>query len=430
MLETRKLRVFLCHALQDKPAVRDLYSRLQSEPWINPWLDEEKLLPGQNWDNEIKKAIRTADVIIVCLSNKSVSKEGYIQREFKTAYDLALEKPDDTIFVIPLKLDDCETPARFSQWQWLGYFQPNAQEKLLNSLRLRASSLEILLPAERMPDPAESFSVSSTPMFVAPNSTKATPSGHPLYEFGGLEFVKVPGGDFIMGSENLKNSSVVCSPRHNVTLNYDFYLARFPVTYEQYKLMAKSIKLPILIPEAGLDQHPVVNINWDNAQICIKWLNKNYQVELPKGYRFCLPSEAEWEKAARGEKGNEYPWGDKFDKTKCNTKRSGKGKTTIVGHYSPDGDSPYGCADMAGNVWEWTRSLLRKEITFFKYPYVPDDGREVEDAYNYSQRILRGGSFNDSEQRACCAYRQAERPGFTSKDIGFRVAVSVSHKRS
>ena len=70
----RKLRVFLCHASQDKPVVRELYQRLNSEGWIDPWLDEEKLLPGQDWDIEIEKAVEAADAVIVCLSNKSISK--------------------------------------------------------------------------------------------------------------------------------------------------------------------------------------------------------------------------------------------------------------------------------------------------------------------------------------------------------------------
>jgi hypothetical protein len=111
-MSDRKLRVFLCHASQDKPIVRELYQRLLSEDWIDPWLDEEKLLPGHDWDREIEKAVETADVVIVCLSNQSVTKEGYVQRELRFALDIALQKPDGTIFIIPLKLDDCESPRR------------------------------------------------------------------------------------------------------------------------------------------------------------------------------------------------------------------------------------------------------------------------------------------------------------------------------
>ena len=118
MTETRKLRVFLCHSSQDKPVVRELYQRLNAEGWIDPWLDEEKLLPGQNWDMEIEKAVETADAVILCLSNKSVTKEGYVQRELKFVLDIALEKPEEAIFIIPLRLEDCNPPRRFRLWQY------------------------------------------------------------------------------------------------------------------------------------------------------------------------------------------------------------------------------------------------------------------------------------------------------------------------
>ncbi|MCQ3938113.1 MAG: hypothetical protein DPW18_13850 [Chloroflexi bacterium] len=80
---SRKLRVFLCHASQDKPVVRELYQRLNTEDWIDPWLDEEKLLPGQDWEMEIEKAVEITDAVIVCISNRSVSKDGYFQKELR-----------------------------------------------------------------------------------------------------------------------------------------------------------------------------------------------------------------------------------------------------------------------------------------------------------------------------------------------------------
>ena len=144
MITSRQLQVFLCHASQDKPIVRELYQRLESESWIDSWLDAEKLLPGQDWDLEIQKAIRAADIIIVCLSKESVSKEGYVQKEFRRALSYAEEKPEGTTYIIPLRLDDCETPSKFQQWQWVDYSAKNAWERLLQSLRLRAEKLGII----------------------------------------------------------------------------------------------------------------------------------------------------------------------------------------------------------------------------------------------------------------------------------------------
>jgi hypothetical protein len=88
MTETRKLRVFLCHSSQDKPIVREVYQRLLAEGWIDPWLDEEKLLPGQNWEMEIEKAVETTDSVIVCLSTNSINKESYIQKEMRKVLDI------------------------------------------------------------------------------------------------------------------------------------------------------------------------------------------------------------------------------------------------------------------------------------------------------------------------------------------------------
>src|SRR5437660_12535254 len=97
----RHLRVFLCHSSGDKPSVRQLYQRLKACN-VDPWLDEEDLLPGQDWEYEIRKAVRATDVVIICLSNGSIGKTGFLQREIKFALDVANEQPQGTIFLIPL----------------------------------------------------------------------------------------------------------------------------------------------------------------------------------------------------------------------------------------------------------------------------------------------------------------------------------------
>lgn len=136
----RQLRVFICHASQDKPAVQELYSALKSEGWIDPWFDKAKILPGQDWEMVIEKAVDDSDVVLVCLSNQSVSKEGFVQREIRYAYDIALEKPDGTIFLIPLRLGDCVVPRKLKTFHWVDYFgfeKQSAYSDLLESLRLR-----------------------------------------------------------------------------------------------------------------------------------------------------------------------------------------------------------------------------------------------------------------------------------------------------
>ena len=138
--EKRPLKVFLCHASGDKPPVRDLYKHLVAEG-VDAWLDKEKLLPGQDWRLEIPRAVQEADVVVVCLSNKSVTKEGYVQKEIKFALDSAEEKPEGTIFLIPARLEDCVVPERLSRWQWVDLYEENGFIQLLRSLKLRADAV-------------------------------------------------------------------------------------------------------------------------------------------------------------------------------------------------------------------------------------------------------------------------------------------------
>jgi hypothetical protein len=127
------LRIFLCHASEDKEAVRALYRKLL-QPGFAPWLDEEKLLPGQDWDAEITKAIRASHVVLVCLSQRS-EKRGYVQKEIVRALDVADEQPEGTIFLIPVRLEDCHVPERLRRWQWVNLFHDHGFERLQASLR-------------------------------------------------------------------------------------------------------------------------------------------------------------------------------------------------------------------------------------------------------------------------------------------------------
>jgi formylglycine-generating enzyme required for sulfatase activity len=136
----RLLRVFLCHASQDKPAVRKLHRYLKQRG-VQPWLDELDLLPGENWEVEIPKALFSSDVILVCLSKNSVDKEGYVQKEITFALDKALEKPEGTIFVVPVKLEDCDVPKRLNRFQWVDVFRQDGYKRLMLGLQKRASGL-------------------------------------------------------------------------------------------------------------------------------------------------------------------------------------------------------------------------------------------------------------------------------------------------
>lgn len=136
----RPLHAFLCHSSGDKPAVRNLYERLIAEG-VEPWLDEEKILPGQDWNLEITKAVRATDSVIVCLSRGSISKVGYVQKELKRILDVADEQPEGKIFVIPVKLEECELPERLRQVQAVNLFEQRGFERLMRALRACADAV-------------------------------------------------------------------------------------------------------------------------------------------------------------------------------------------------------------------------------------------------------------------------------------------------
>ncbi len=155
----------------------------------------------------------------------------------------------------------------------------------------------------------------------------------------------------------------------------------------------------------------MTDVSWEDARHFCRWLSNL----MATPYR--LPTEAEWEYAARGSDGRRFPWGNEWDPTRANTRDGGPGIVTPVGSY-PSGASPWGCLDMAGNVWEWTASLDAP------YPYRSDDGREDPNAPG--RRILRGGSFANPHGFARCACRFRLAPTVRNEFLGFRLAFSMA----
>ena len=233
------------------------------------------------------------------------------------------------------------------------------------------------------------------------------------------ELILIPGGPFTMGSDPAADGYAYADegPQHQVDVA-DFYMARYPVTNTEYGrfLEATGHRVPPHLQSRYKPMceptHPVVWVSWEDANAYCRWLSG----ETGRAYR--LPSEAEWEKAARGTDGRLYPWGDEApDRGRCAFANDEGATTTPVGRYSPQGDSPYGCADVAGNVWEWCHSLYRA------YPYDPDDGRE--DPAASGPRVLRGGAFYTNFRRVRCASRLRYSPHLWLNVIGFRVCVAA-----
>lgn len=143
----RPLKVFLCHADVDSKTVRALYDRLTKDG-VDAWLDKENILPGQAWDYEIRKAVREADAILVCLS-KQFNQAGYRQKEVRLALDTAMEKPEGAIFIIPARLEECETLESLRLWNWVNLFEADGYDKLLRALKVQADKVGVTIKGKR-----------------------------------------------------------------------------------------------------------------------------------------------------------------------------------------------------------------------------------------------------------------------------------------
>jgi hypothetical protein len=130
----RPLRIFLLHARSDEEAVARLYKRLV-KAGANVWLDKKNLLPGQDWQSEIHQAIHSSDIVIVCLSKRFNEQGGYRHEELRIALEKANLLPDGTIFMIPLRLEECDTPQPLLRWQRVDLFETNGYKELLAALK-------------------------------------------------------------------------------------------------------------------------------------------------------------------------------------------------------------------------------------------------------------------------------------------------------
>jgi formylglycine-generating enzyme required for sulfatase activity len=265
-----------------------------------------------------------------------------------------------------------------------------------------------------------------------------------------IVWCEVPAGPFLMGStDEDKMAWDDEKPQHTCDIEQPYAISRYLVTNAQYVafVQAGGYGEPRYWTEAGwawreknsvtgpeeygtpynLPNHPMVGVSWYEAIAFCRWLTEELRREegLTEFQEITLPTEPQWEKAARSDDGRIYPWGAKPDPERANYDDTGIGSTSAVGCF-PGGASPYGVEDLSGNVWEWTRSLWgtgSSELSF-GYPYDFEDGREDLDAGDDVHRVLRGGVFGGTEGRVRCAFCVGDLPFNRILNLGFRVVVS------
>jgi formylglycine-generating enzyme required for sulfatase activity len=383
-------QVFISHAHQDADFAQRLAADLRVNGWP-VWLAPDSIRPGEKWVEAINRGLEESGVFVLALTPAAVNSR-WVQSETNVAIEL---EHQGEIRFIPLEIEPSHVPYLWRAYQRVlfrsGY--EDGLQVLLQQLAIREGNIAIEASGPLPPAPSQ-----PRPRKRAPKKTPEPAADTRLDAKTGLVFVRVPAGDFLYGEDKKK----VYLP--------EFWISKTPVTQAAYKrFLDANPKQPVpyrdygwakpynwdkkarSFPEGKAD-HPAVLVSWDDAQAYCQWA----------GMR--LPTEEEWEKAARGTDGREYPWGDEWQPDHCNSLEAGVSTTTPVGRYSPGGDSPYGCIDMGGNVWEWTDSWF-------------DDGR--------SSRVLRGGSWFNNKRTARVSVRQDRFPDLWHYYIGFRLVSPV-----
>lgn len=467
--------IFISYSHKDTDYAHALAENLQSmgfDVWIDHRLDY-----GSQWPQELQKQLDSCSAFLLIMSPRSYTSE-WVQSELQRArrkmkpifplllegdepwlsvestqyYDVRGEVYPDSKFYTALKNVMSSTPVGKTLKMPKG---PMKARLTANSSRLGLGLIlavlgmfliafvgfaALLIPRflERPvtptipplePTEGEIVSAGSTspPEPTLPPEATQRPS---IADRGDHEMVLVPAGEFTMGqdaadelAECLEKFHPECQlswfldeePVHQVYLD-SFYVDKYEVTNAFYKACEdQGVCDP---PQASLsnnrldyygnpefDSYPVIKVDWNQAKTYCEW----------RGAR--LPTEAEWEKAARGADGRMYPWGEELDETFANYHWK-VSDTTAVGSYEK-GKSPYGAYDMAGNVWEWVSSLHKP------YPYNADDGRESLTANG--PRVMRGGGWGqEGGNSVSVSYRFAYDPTSTNIDLGFRCAMDAN----
>ena len=452
---------FICYAHEDIKFSLKL-SRVLKNRGVQVWLDQWHTPADELFDNSVSKAVRGCTHFLVVLSPAAVNS--WVVRDQTL---LALHEGKQ---IVPVLHKDCQIPAVLGDTQPVDFSdKPFGQAmgrlfaaitgqpiedtsdvgmskiiQLWNTARRRVLFWPVIIALVLLVGVAATFSFWPTeativpqrfepvtggkpvviPTFVdkpAPN-VQPTPINSQVRKIDGQTMVFIPAGDFLMGSNNTDpNAEEDEMPQHLVFLDA-YWIDQTEITNAQYQQCVTAGAClgaqvgPRFFKEPQL---PAVGVNWEQAKDYCRWVGAR------------LPSEAEWEKAARGVDGRLYPWGNEFDDTRLNYCDSncvadwrdfegddGYKYTAPVGSY-PLGASPFGVLDMSGNVWEWTADWYAADAyqtAPYKNPQGPTEGL---------QRVIRGGSWLYNGRALRLPRRNRDVPTSSYENIGFRCVVSV-----
>ena len=382
-------KIFVSHSHKDDAFTERLVADLR-QAGADAWMDKTDLGAG-DFQDRISKALYDCEWFVLVLT-KDALESNWVRQEVNVANILKQsEQIRDLIFIQAGPLEHREMPAF---WRVFNIFDAttdydSARDRTLKAVRLSPSIIPLPpIAPEHFPQQLASLGFVGKTVVV---------NGEPT-EYIVPPLCDVAAGPFLMGYDE-----------RSITLGYDersitlpaYQIARYPVTVAEYACFVRAGQ-----PEPSEWQrqlprldNPVVSMSWYDAVAYAVWLSER------TGQPWRLPTDEEWEKAARGPDGCVYPWGDIFDKFRCNTRESDIGGTTPIGTY-PNGASSYGTQDQAGNVWEWIAN--RNDISS-------------------DVRVLRGGSWSSVAGDARAACRKLNRPMYVGVlgSIGFRLVVGA-----
>jgi formylglycine-generating enzyme required for sulfatase activity len=480
--EQRPLKVFLCHAHSDRNAVRDLYQHL-IEDGVDAWLDKEKLLPGQDWELEIRKAVRESDVVVVCLSTQ-FNQAGFRQKEVRLALDTAMEKPEGEIFIIPARLDECDTLDSLSKWRWVDLFDDDGYAILLRALRARAqtigsrldkksvaSSIPLLdrnkIPLPRNGDKLKAEEVAprklnpavivaliglvgtllaaliSSPLFEnllpsspSPTITLSIPTETAIPTTTATPAQTVTPTVVSSGVEMLDNRDVpvLLVPAGEFTMGSEkgdanespvhrVYVDAFYM--DKYEVTNALYKVCV---EAGGCTPPQNKSSYTRSQYYGNSEFDNYPViyvDWNQSNAYCewrggsLPTEAQWEKAAHDADGNPYPWGTGTD---CNKANYWGNDVVCVGDTTSVGRYESG-KDPYG-IYDLAGNVWEWTADWYFETYYQESPLTNPLGPDRGQyRVLRGGAWSEYGSTLRASIRYAAAPDVTNFNLGFRCVI-------
>jgi formylglycine-generating enzyme required for sulfatase activity len=413
---------------------------------ITCWIAPRDIMSGKDWTDAISLAINQAKLLLVVLSSRS-EKSRFVKREVNLA-------DDKEVPIIPFCIEEIKLQGGLGlvlkNHQLFNAYPGPVQNHLKPLVQDVCAHLGIknnqpLYPKESSTDlkkaeepnkptskkisdpkrykkkesslqstsPKEKTQIKFLEQDLEPVSKKAkrrylNEKKHWETEFGeDIFMIHIPMGEFIMGSDEAEDDQ---KPEHKVFLS-SYWIGRYPVTFDQYDWYCKETgKTKPDDKGWGRGNRPVIRVTWHDAMEFCQWISKK------TGLEFALPTEAQWEKAARGTEGLKYPWGEEFNPKNCNILESALRKTTPVTNHSKD-SSPYGCCDMAGNVWEWCQDF------YHSHYYREEEYHNPTGPKQGAYRVLRGGSWNYSSEYCQTTCRMNFQPEKNFSNAGFRLAI-------